>query len=364
MSKALSGTGGLTGPIIKSLIFIVVTALTTTLLALTIVNGSTSGGHIYRAVFTDATKLQAGDDVRMAGVRIGQVQGVSVYHRRDALVTFTLPADRLLARTVSASIRFRNLIGQRYVELDQGSGALSDSLPNDSTIPLARTHDALDLTVLFNGFEPLFSALQPRQVNELSAEIIQVFQGEGPTVGNLLSETSTLTNSVANKDAVIGRVIHNLNSVLTVVNSRRTQLSTLIGSLQQLVSGLSTDRASLGRSVSGIAGLTNSVSGLLQQGRAPLKRSINSLGVVSANLAGSSGALNSFLQQLPTKLNTIGRTASYGSWLNFYICSVGGRIPVPTNSDGQPSYGDLDKSGVPDPSDLVGVRPETARCGV
>ena len=219
MSKALSGTGGLTAPIIKSVIFIVVTALTTTLLALTIVNGSTSGGHTYRAVFTDATKLQAGDDIRMAGVRIGQVQGVSVYHRRDALVTFTLPSDRLLARTVSASIRFRNLIGQRYVELDQGTGALSDPLPNNSTIPLDRTQDALDLTVsCVNGFEPLFSALQPHQVNELSAEIIQVFQGEGPTVGSLLSETATLTNSVANKDAVIGRVINNLNSVLGVVN--------------------------------------------------------------------------------------------------------------------------------------------------
>ncbi|MBE7190155.1 MAG: MCE family protein [Jatrophihabitans endophyticus] len=359
MSK---GAESLVGPVVKSLVFIAVTVLTTALLALTIVNGSTGGGHTYRAVFSDATQLEAGDDVRMAGVRIGQVQSVSVYHRRDALVSFTLPANRRLARTVSASIRFRNLIGQRYVELDQGSGSLGDPLPNDSTIPLGRTHDALDLTVLFNGFQPLFSALQPKQVNQLSGEIIEVFQGEGPTIGNLLTQTATLTNSIADKDTVITRVIHNLNSVLDVVNARRGQLGALIGSLRQLVSGLSADRSTLGSSISGIAGLTNSVSGLLRQGRAPLKNSIDALGQVSATLAGSSGALNSFLEKLPVKLNRIGRTASYGSWLNFYLCSVGGRIPVPTDGSGDPAYGRITNSGTLNAKGLVGVRPETRRC--
>ena len=358
MSK---GPDSLVGPVIKSVIFIVVTVLTTALLALTIVNGSSGGGHTYRAVFSDATQLVSGDDVRMAGVRIGQVQSVSVYHRHDAIVSFSLPANRRLARTVNASIRFRNLIGQRYVELDQGAGSLDRPLPSNSTIPLARTHNALDLTVLFDGFQPLFSALQPKQVNELSGEIIQVFQGEGPTIGNLLTQTATLTNSIADKDSVITRVINNLNSVLDVVNGRRSQLGTLIGSLRSLVSGLSADRSSLGSSITGIAGLTNSVAGLLRQGRAPLKNSIDALGEVSTTLAGSSGALNSFLQRLPVKLNKIGRTASYGSWLNFYLCSVGGRIPVPTDGSGNPTYGKV-TGGSLNPAGLVGARPETARC--
>lgn len=359
MSK---GAESLVGPVVKSVIFIVVTVLTTALLALTIVNGSSGGGRTYHAVFSDATQLIPGDDVRMAGVRIGQVQSVSVYKRHDALVTFSLPTNRRLARTVNASIRFRNIIGQRYVELDQGTGTLAHPLPNDSMIPLARTHDALDLTVLFNGFQPLFSALQPKQVNQLSAEVIAVFQGEGPTIGNLLTQTATLTNSIADKDSVITRVINNLNSVLDVVNARRGQLSALIGSLRRLVSGLSSDRSALGSSITGIAGLTNSVSGLLRDGRAPLKNSIDALGDVSSTLSGSSGALNSFLQRLPVKLNKIGRTASYGSWLNFYLCSVGGRIPVPNGSTGDPVYGRITNSGSLDPAGLVGVRPETARC--
>ena len=52
-------------------------------------------------------------------------------------------------------------------------------------IGLDRTTPALDLTMLFNGFQPLFSALDPKQINALSYEIIQIFQGQGGTVGDL-----------------------------------------------------------------------------------------------------------------------------------------------------------------------------------
>lgn len=369
----------LTGPIVKSLIFIVVTVFATSMLALTITNGRSGGGTTYRAVFSDVTLLNTGDDIRMAGVRVGQVESVSIKDRRDALVTFSLPADRRLTPTVTAAIRFRNLIGQRYIALDQGNGSLDTPLAAGSTIPLSRTENALDLTVLFNGFQPLFRALQPAQINQLSAEIIAVFQGEGPTIDNLLQQAGELTSTIADKDAVIGRVVDNLNSVLGVVNGRGDELATLISSLQRLVSGLSADRTAIGQAVSGISNLTTDVADLLQQGRAPLKTSIVQLGRLSENLAGSSGALNSFLQRLPQKLTTIGRTASYGSWLNFYLCSVGGRIPVPTGADGTPAYGNVPTTqypappgvspyptiatGPPNPAGLVGVNPTTARCG-
>ncbi|SHF82320.1 phospholipid/cholesterol/gamma-HCH transport system substrate-binding protein [Jatrophihabitans endophyticus] len=368
----------LTGPIVKSLVFVVVTVLATTLLALTITNGDTGGGRTYRAVFSDVTSLNTGDDVRMAGVRIGQVRSISIRNRREAVVSFSLPADRALAPTVTASIRYRNLIGQRYVALDQGAGSLTQPLTDGATIPLARTRNALDLTVLFNGFQPLFRALQPAQINKLSAEIIAVFQGEGPTIDNLLAQAGALTNTIADKDAVIGKVVTNLNAVLAAVNGRGDQLSTLIASLRRLVSGLSADRRSLGSAVTGLSGLTSDVADLLDQGRAPLKASIRSLGALSANLAGSSGALNSFLERLPTKLVTIGRTASYGSWLNFYLCSVGGRIPVPAGygnvattqypaPPGVSPYPTIVNTavngGAPNPAGLVGVNPKTARCG-
>jgi phospholipid/cholesterol/gamma-HCH transport system substrate-binding protein len=335
---------GLGPALVKSIIFIVVTVLATAVLAVSIANGS-GGGRSYTADFSDATSLNKGDDVRMAGVRIGQVSSISITDHHIAKVKFSVDSDIKLASTVTAALRYRNLVGQRYISLDQGAGSPDVQLPAHATIGLDHTQPALDLTTLFNGFQPLFQALNPDQVNQLSYEVIQVFQGEGSNVSDLLTETASLTTTLASKDQVIGQVIDNLNSVLGNINSRGDQLATMVTTLQQLVSGLSLDRNSIGSAITGISGLTNSVSGLLQQGRAPLEASINSLGALSGNLASQTPVLNQFLKNLPVKLNAIGKLASYGSWVNVYLCSLTGRIPA-----------------TPDYTGGVGVQPVEARC--
>ncbi len=280
----------------------------------------------------------------MAGVRIGTVTDVTVQDHRTARVALSVEPDVRLARTVRAVLRYRNLVGQRYVALDQGSGSPADALPVGSTIGLDRTEPALDLTVLFAGFQPLFTALSPDDVNRLSYEIIQVFQGESGSVETLVSQTASFTQTLASKDQVIGEVIDNLNSVLTTVNARSEQLSTMLVTLQQLTSGLAADRAQIGSAISSIGSLTTSVGGLVEDSRAPLRSSIDSLGRVSGTLA-STPELDQFLGTLPVKLDALGRTTSYGSWMNFYLCSVTGRIPVP-----QGYYGG------------VGAKPVEARC--
>src|SRR5690349_13901213 len=205
MSRSLHG---LAGPIIKSLIFIVVTLVATGALLATITNQAGNGSQrTYHAIFSDVTALLAGDDVRMAGVRIGTVTDIAVVNRREAEVTFDISSDVRLASTVHATILFRNLVGQRYIELDQGAGSPDQPWPSSRTLGLDRTTPALDLTILFNGFQPLFSALDPKQINALSYEIIQIFQGQGGTVGDLVAHTASLTNALADRDHVIGAVI-------------------------------------------------------------------------------------------------------------------------------------------------------------
>ncbi|GAA1887556.1 MCE family protein [Lapillicoccus jejuensis] len=334
----------ITGPLLKSIAFVVVTVLATGVLAVVIANGSSGGGSSYVALFSDATSLNVGDDVRMAGVRIGTVTDVTIQDHRTARVGLSVEPDVRLARTVRAILRYRNLVGQRYVALDQGSGSPADALPVGSTIGLDRTQPALDLTVLFNGFQPLFTALSPQDVNSLSYEIIQVFQGEGGSVQTLVSQTATFTQTLASKDQVIGQVIDNLNTVLTTVNARSEQLSAMLVTLQQLTSGLAADRAQIGSAISSIGSLTTSVGGLVQDSRAPLRSSIDGLGAVSGTLS-TTPQLDQFLGTLPVKLDALGRTTSYGSWMNFYLCSVTGRIPVP-----QGYYGG------------VGAKPVEARC--
>ena len=317
------------GPLTKLIIFVVITVAATAVLGLTIANVNFGGANTYTARFTDVTSLNTGDDVRIAGVKVGEVKSISIVDRRQAEVRFEVENDVRLPASVTATIKYRNLVGQRYISLAQGTGPMDAVLPAGATIPLARTQPALDLTELFNGFKPLFQALSPDDVNQLSYEIIQVFQGEGGTVDSLLSSTASLTSTIADKDKVIGQVIDNLNSVLDTVNAHSTQLSDLIVTTQQLVSGLAADRQPISDAIGSLGDLANTTAGLLDQGRAPLKTDIAGLGTLSKNLNANQGTVQHFIQFLPQKLNAIIPTASYGSWFNFFLCSAGGTIAVP-----------------------------------
>lgn len=315
--------------LLKLTVFAVVTVLFTGILAATIANtnfGVTSG---YLAKFTDASGLKEGDDVRIAGVKVGQVDSIAVVEgeRNLAEVRFDVEHTYRLPETVTATIKYRNLVGQRYLAL--GTDVPGDkALPDGGTIPPERTKPALNLTVLFNGFKPLFKALSPKDVNQLSAEIISVFQGEGGTITSLLQHTASLTTAIASKDQVIGQVIANLNTVLGTVNSRGSQLGDLIEQTQKLVSGLAEQRKPIGDAVSALGDLAVSTTGLLADARPALKDDVAQLGVLSQNLGDSGVLLNHLLEVLPGNLQKFTRTLSYGSWFNYYLCGITGTIGI------------------------------------
>ncbi len=316
-------------PLVKMLAFAAVTVTLTALLGLTIANttvGETSG---YAARFTDATGLNVGDDVRMSGVRIGQVSDIAVYDNKYADVRFDVEASRTLPRSLTATIKYRNLIGQRYVSLGLGAGGDPNAVlrPGD-VIPPERTRPALNLTVLFNGFRPLFEALDPKEVNKLAGELIQVLQGEGGTIDSVLAHTASLSTAIAGKDEVIGQVIDNLNAVLTTVNDRTTEVSGLIDQLQLLASGLAGQRKPIGDAIDALGDLTGTTAGLLGQARPALKDDIAALGRLSSTLADNGDTVDKFLAGLPHKIQTINRVSSYGGWFNYYLCSASGRIGV------------------------------------
>jgi phospholipid/cholesterol/gamma-HCH transport system substrate-binding protein len=322
----------LAGPLTKLAVFALVTILASYVLVTTITNAGHGQQVTYRAQFTDVAGLVEGDEVRIAGVRVGQVTTIGLADRTDrpvAEVELEVEQDVPLPAAVEATIRYRNLVGQRYVALTEGQGSVGRTLAAGDVIPLARTHPALDLTTLFGGFQPLFQALSPADVNRLSFEIIKVFQGEGGTVQNLLAHVASLSSSLADKDAVIGSVIDHLTTVLGSVAARDQQLNDLIVSLQQFVSGLAADKDAIFNSMQTIDTLAGSTAGLLQQARAPLSADIQQLGVLAGNVADSGHVLEHFLQMAPTKLDLITRTAINGSWFNFFVCGAGGYVVLP-----------------------------------
>jgi len=240
-------------------------------------------------------------------------------------VTFTVQTGTTLTRSTHADIRYQNLVGQRYVALTNEIGSTGALRPG-STIPISHTSPALDLTVLFNGFKPLFQALSPAEVNELSYEIIQVFQGQGGTVNGMLAHTASITQTLANRDQLIGQLISNLNSVLAHLGHRNRQLNQLITTFKHFVGGLKNDRGAILGSLDQISNLSVQTADLVSGMRQPFVSDVHHLRGFATHLDHGKAEIDRVLQVMPIKLTKIGRTAIYGSWFNFYLCDFTGQI--------------------------------------
>jgi phospholipid/cholesterol/gamma-HCH transport system substrate-binding protein len=334
-----------TGDLVRLLIFMITTGLATGLLVITIGNLSFGATNTYKAEFADATGVVNGDDIRVAGVKVGTVEDIEIIEGEDegdegtsrALVTFSVDTDTRLDNATHATIRFRNLIGQRYISLTQ-EGKGGEELEENDTIPVSRTQPALDLTVLFNGFKPLFEALSPDDINKLSYEIVQVFQGEGGTLESLLGSTASLTQTLADRDQVIGDLLDNLTYVLDHIADRDQQLGRLIVSFQDLVGGLKEDRQAILSSLDGISDLAVETAGLIDDIREPFVRDIHKARKLLATLDRNKGEIDRVLQVMPIKINKYGRTGSYGSWFNFYLCHFNAKIRIGNTVLAEPHY--------------------------
>ena len=211
-------------------------------------------------------------------------------------------------------------------------GSLTDvsgATTGDTGLPVV-TAPALDLTVLFNGFKPLFQALSPSDLNKLSYEVVQVFQGEGGTLEGLLAHTASVTQTLASRDEVIGQLIDNLNEVLDHIGDRDDQLTELIKTFRTFVAGLKDDRKAILGSLDQISALSAETAGLVKGIRPAFVRDVKGLRRVASNLNKGRGELDRAMQILPVKLTKIGRTAIYGSFFNFYLCQFQGNVNLPT----------------------------------
>lgn len=312
-------------------IFAVVSVVVTSVLV-TIMGNFGNGTHVtYHAVFSSASELTSGDEVRVAGVIVGKVKDVDFHGRNQALVTFEVQEDIELTRQTRASIHFLNLIGDRYLSLSQGDEP-GPPLEAGDTLPVERTTPALNLTELFNGFQPLFAALSPEDVNELSLNLVRVLQGESGTVEELLSNTASLTNSLADRDLLIGEVIDNLTELMTMVDDRHEELDVLIVSMRDWFGSLAEDREVIGESLEGISDVSEALADLLDETRPALQADIAELGRLFTILAEPENKeyLDRTLELLPPMLAQQTRIGVYGSWYNYYLCEFQGGVVLPS----------------------------------
>lgn len=311
---------GLRRTVVKVVSFAAVSTLLTTIVFASLLDVNTHAAAGYYAEFSNASGLQAGDTVRIAGVEVGKVSAVSLAGGH-AEVAFSVDGSQHLTETTSATIHFENLLGQRFLALLPGAPGASP-LPPGGVIPLSRTTPAIDLTAVFDGFEPLFSALAPSEVNELAGSIIQVFQGESGTVADLVSQTAVVTQNLADRQVVLSDLLTSLASLLGTVGVHDSQLGSLIGSFDSLVRGLAGERGTIGAAIDNVSSLATTTAGLLGSAQPSLSADIQGLAVDLQSLSLHQSAIDSLLRGLPGFAGALAKIQSSGSWVNVYLCNL------------------------------------------
>ncbi|BBZ25772.1 mammalian cell entry protein [Mycolicibacterium madagascariense] len=279
----------------------------------------------YSAVFLNVSHLHAGETVRFDGVRVGTVTALTLQPDKTVVVDFDVDRGLSLTDGTHAEVRYLNLVGDHYLDLVD-EPASTRLLPAGSRIPPQRTAPALDLDELLGGLKPVIQGLNPRDVNQLSAALIQIFQGQGDTVASLTEQTASFTNALADKSHTVQQLIDTLQTTLATVARQGDQFSGGIDKIQRLVTELAADREPIGAAIDSLSAGTNSLAGLLTQARPPLAATVDQLSKLAPALDAKRDRLGTVLAKSPENYRKLVRIGAYGSFINYYICYLDVRV--------------------------------------
>ena len=313
--------GSLRATLVKFGVFAVVMALLTALLFFLFGQYRTGAVTGYSAMFNDASRLKAGDSVRVAGIRVGTVNGLSLQPDKKVVVKFDADRSVVLTDGTKAAVRYLNLVGDRYLELVDGPGS-TRRLPAGAQISVSHTAPALDLDLLLGGLKPLVHGLNPQDVNALSSALLQVFQGEGGTLQSLFNKTTSFSNALADNDQTIEHLIDSLNTVAATLNKDGGEFSGAIDRLQRLVTGLSDDRNTFGPAIDALSNGTLTLADLLGKARPPLSGTVEQLRRLAPDLDEDKDRLDAALQKAPRNFRKLVRLGVFGATIPYFLCQI------------------------------------------
>lgn len=322
--------------------FLVVTAIMTWLVYATLQRSVTGDTTRYSAEFTDVFGLREGDDVRMAGVRVGRVMKVDLTEDSRAMVEFALQNEQRIYPDTEASILYQNIVGQRYLDLRQGLPGTaarpeqSAALSGGSVIPLQRTIPSFDVGVVLNGYEPLFATIDPKAADQITAAAVQGLQGDSTAWATLVDQTGKLTETFAGRDQLLGDLITGMDRLFGTLAQQNANIDTTLNNTRQMVTTFNARRpelvasmGSLSRVMRALGSVTNEVNPSLQ---ALVKREPG----FAAHLVTIEPQLAFMGGNLPKMLKGLARITNEGAYLNVYACDLNALAFFPGLNDVTP----------------------------
>lgn len=307
-------------PLIGFSLFAIVAVFMTYLIWSTLERSVSGSTGEFSTTFNDVSGLSDGDDVRMAGVRVGRVEKIELEGSR-ALVTFKVQDDQPVYANTRAAIRYQNLIGQRYLALSIDGTTAGKRLDEGAQLHLPG-EDSFDVTKLLAGFQPVFDTLTPEQVNSLSESLIQTFQGNTVSLSRTIAQIGQVASDMANRDQVLGAIITNMGVVMRELASQGNQVQTLIDSAGKLVEGLNGNSAAFGKSIDQIGRTAAGFADVFARNRQSLQSAGTAAREATTKLIASGSKIDRLAIDLPSFLGHFPNVMMQGAYLNIYACDL------------------------------------------
>lgn len=315
-------------------------ALLSVLLTVWIGQNITGGPHGHRyemaATFSDVAGMYDGDDVKLAGITVGQVTDIDVVDGQ-AHVRFEVDDEVRLPVDSTVAVRWRNLIGQRFLGLDPGTA--EELLPRDGSATMDDAKDVVDLGQLVNQLAPLAQAVSPDEVNEILTTLLQAFEGNDESFDSLLADVDSILGVLAERDDTISQLLQDYDTISSAVASRDTQIGQMVDNLVAISETFAENDDVLDDALVELATLSRGLDGILDQSATDLGLSLEHLAVLTGTAADHVDRLEHALQGLPELFDSLLPVVNRGEWLRVSVLCVTvspGPCPYPTSVSGGP----------------------------
>lgn len=270
------------------------------------------------AIFSDATGVLNGDPVKIAGVEVGKVSAFEV-REGEAHITLEVGSDIELPENVGAEIKFRNLLGQRVINLERPKDPSTEMLAAGGTIPVQNTEAALDLSVVFNNLRPLIQSTNPEDINTVSRAVLAIFKGRESDLEGVLGNLGELTHELADRDQRLAKLVVNLEKVTTILNEESGSVRKGLRRFTEFMSALAEMTPELERTVGQLNTASGKFGGIIRRNRTNLDQELTDLATLLNIVEDNLGPLDRIAKQLKEVLLATARTQSYGKWWNLYV---------------------------------------------
>jgi len=280
--------------------------------------------YAVNAKFTDATGLVKGDEVRLAGVRVGKVAGLQV-DRGQALVSMSVDSAYKLPANSMFELHWKNLLGQRYVEAMPPDGATlaGPVLKNGARLGADRTRNAADLSELLNNTEPLLARLDTNRLNDLMTTVAAAMHGREDELNAAIGNSADLVQTLSERSDVIGKSVSEYATLLEGIAGQDTQVRQLLDSLSGTSQTLAQRANDLGDAAGKTGEFTQALAKVLSANEGYLDGVFGDTRTVLDRIVADKDVLAKALQTLPWTTSAMIRATSHGDWINAYVRGAG-----------------------------------------